>query len=593
MTEALGKWTLALTGESLPDRKVVGGKAWSIARMKHLGLPVPPAFTITTAACHEYLNAGELSSEVVNEINTGIEWLAKATGRQFDGDKSPLLVSVRSGAPISMPGMMDTILNLGITERAELALADETSNPEFARDTHRRFLELYPSIVHKAVISPFDETGTPEDWYQQVATAIGQPLSYDPRVQLVDAVAAIFDSWNSRRAKRYRKHNGIADDLGTAVTVQAMVFGNLDDSSGTGVVFSRNPLNGEQKPYGEYLHRAQGEDVVSGKFTPDPLEAMRSSAANAYAELLDSVQTLEKENGDVQDIEFTVQRGELFLLQTRAAKRAPEAAVRFAIDMVQDSLIDIDTALDRISPDQVRSLLAPTLKEAADDNATAFKVIASGEPACQGIGIGTVVNSSDEAEKRAAAGEQVILATATTSPEDVHGMIAANAVITEQGGATSHAAVVSRALGTPCIVGCGNGVLQNLAGQIVTADGHKGEVLAGAASIELPTESDNPDLQTIMTWLEDRVSLTVLNHEEAASLNDSEVFDLNGVAGGEDVDSLPAILAGKKVITGGVIESNEGVGAAIDAGVETIVAKNKLPVMLAAWHRMQSAKKDR
>lgn len=592
MTDALGKWTIALTGENLPDRAVVGGKAWSIARMKHLGLPVPPAFTITTAACHKYLETGELSTELIDEINAGIQWLVKTTGRQFDGEQSPLLVSVRSGAPISMPGMMDTILNLGITERTENALADETSNAEFARDTHRRFLELYPSIVHKAVIPAFDKAASPKDWYQQVSAAIGHPLSNDPRAQLIDAVAAIFDSWNSRRAKRYRKHNGIADDLGTAVTVQAMVFGNLDESSGTGVVFSRNPLNGDQTPYGEYLHRAQGEDVVSGKFTPDPLEAMENSAASAYEKLLESVQILEKENGDVQDIEFTVQRGELFLLQTRAAKRAPEAAVRFAIDMVHDDLIDVDTALDRVSADQVRSLLAPKLKVSTQGDPSSFKVLASGEPACQGIGIGIVVNSSDEAEKRAAAGEAVILATATTSPEDVHGMIAANAVITEQGGATSHAAVVSRALGTPCIVGCGGGVLQSMAGKIVTADGHKGVVLEGAAPIELPAESDNEDLRILIEWLEDRISLSVVGHEEIGKFDNEDVFDLNGVAGGEDITSLPAMISGKKAVAGGAIESNEGVSAAIDAGVATIVAKNRLPVMLAAWHHMRSAQKS-
>ena len=317
MTIELGKSVLALTGESLPERDLVGGKAWSIARMRYLGLPVPPAFTITTEACHTYLSAGQLDEQLVSDIRAGIDWLADQTRRQFDADESPLLVSVRSGAPISMPGMMDTVLNLGITDSTEQALARESNNPEFAKDTHRRFLELFPAIVHKATLADLDPGANSADWLEQIHRAIGKPLSTDPYVQLNEAIEAVFSSWNSRRAKRYRKHNNIPDDLGTAVTVQAMVFGNLDDASGTGVVFSRNPLTGSPEPYGEYLHCAQGEDVVSGKFTPEPLSAMQQSVTEAHRQLLESVDVLERENGDVQDIEFTVQRGELFLLQTR------------------------------------------------------------------------------------------------------------------------------------------------------------------------------------------------------------------------------------------------------------------------------------
>ena len=585
MTKAIGKWTLALTGEALPGRALVGGKAWSIARMQYLGLPVPPAFTITTEACHAYLQAGQLSNELLDELGKGLEWLAETSGRNFNADKSPLLVSVRSGAPISMPGMMDTILNLGITDATERALAEETGNAEFARDTHRRFLELFPAIAYKATVPELDPHATPSVWREEISSVIGKPLSIDPQFQLTEAVEAVFSSWNSRRAKRYRKHNGIPDDLGTAVTVQAMVFGNLDDASGTGVVFSRNPLTGESKPYGEYLHRAQGEDVVSGKFTPQPLEAMRDSVPLAHEKLLSAISILEDENGDVQDIEFTVQRGELFLLQTRAAKRAPEAAVRFAIDMVNENRIDIETSLARVSAEQVRSVLAPKLKQGSEHQ----EVIARGEPACQGIGIGVVVSSSDEAEKRAAAGESVVLARPTTSPEDVHGMIAAKAVVTEQGGSTSHAAVVSRALGTPCVVGCGDGALANLAGQLVTVDGQNGKVLLGAAPIEFPLEAEQPELAQLIQWLDERITLEV---ELLATAQLDNAFDLSSVEGGEDANLLSSLIVGKKTVMGGAIESDAGVAAALDAGVTTIIATNRLPVMLAAWHHMQSAKQS-
>ncbi|MGR8947338.1 MAG: pyruvate, phosphate dikinase [Gammaproteobacteria bacterium] len=582
MTLAIGKSVVALTGEALPERSLVGGKAWSIARMRVLDLPVPPAFTITTEACHEYLDRGQLSDELTADIRAGMEWLGEQTGRQFNGGETPLLVSVRSGAPISMPGMMDTVLNLGITDETEKNLAAESGSPEFARDTHRRFLELFPAIVHKATLGELRADSSTEQWREQISAAIGKPLTIDPHEQLIEAVEAVFSSWNSRRAKRYRKHNGIADNLGTAVTVQAMVFGNLDDVSGTGVIFSRNPLTGEAKPYGEYLHRAQGEDVVSGKFTPQPLTAMRDTVGDAYDGLMRAVEILERENGDVQDIEFTVQRGELFLLQTRSAKRAPEASVRFATDMVKENTIDIETSLSRVSAEQVRSVLTPKL----NDETELGEPIASGEPACQGIGIGIVVGSSDDAEKRAESGEAVILARPTTSPEDVHGMIAAQAVITEQGGSTSHAAVVSRALGTPCVVGCGDGTLSSLVGQEVTVDGQSGNIYAGAAPIEFPDEAGHEDLAQLIEWLETRIPIKV---EYYAEEQHGDVYNLNDVEHSENLEQLPKLLAGQEIVRGNVIESDAGVAAAIAAGVKTIVARNRLPVMLAAWHSLREA----
>ncbi len=473
----MSRWTLPLDGAHLPDRALVGGKAWSIARMVSLGLNVPPAFVVTTAACNAY-QAGGLPEGLVEEIDAGLAWLEEKTGRSFGNGPSPLLLSIRSGAAISMPGMMDTVLNLGISDLTETALAAESGEAEFARDTHRRFIELYEAIVLKGDTS--------------------QPIPTDPRTQLLAAVQAVFDSWNSRRARKYRQHHGIADDLGTAVTVQAMVFGNLDDQSGTGVLFSRNPLTGENLPFGEYLPKAQGEDVVSGKFTPLPLNTMKERVADAHARLLAASATLERDSRDMQDIEFTVQKGALFLLQARSAKRAPMAAVRCAVQMVEEGLIETNEAVARVSPEQAAEILRPRL---ADDATHGLTPVATGEGACPGVGSGIAVITPDEAEARAAKGEDIVLVRQTTSPDDIHGMIAAKAIVTAQGGATSHAAVVSRALGRPCVVGCGDGVMA-LAGQWVTVDG-SGQVWAGALPMVVPSSDDHPGLAQILRWAAD------------------------------------------------------------------------------------------
>lgn len=478
----MARWTVLLDGSGLPDRALVGGKAWSIARMAALGLDVPPAFVIGTAACNAYLEAGGFPDALEDEISAGLAWLEAQTGRSFGSGNKRLLLSIRSGAAISMPGMMDTVLNLGIDTDGEAALAAETGLPEFAADTRRRFRELYSAIVLKAPDDP------------------DAAIPADVRAQLIGAVQAVFDSWNTRRARRYREHNGIAHDLGTAVTVQAMVFGNLDEASGTGVLFSRNPLTGDPAPYGEYLPRAQGEDVVSGKFTPLGLEAMGEHVPAAHTALLAASAMLERENGDVQDIEFTVQTGKLYLLQSRSAKRAPEAAVRIAVDMVDEGRIDEATALSRVSAEQVATLLLPRLAAGATDGA---EVLARGEGACPGVATGILVADADEAERRAASGEAVVLVRATTSPDDVHGMIAARAIVTEQGGSTSHAAVVSRSLGRPCVVGVGSGAVAR-AGQQVTVDGAGGLVFAGALATEVPQESEHPFLARLSGWAQER-----------------------------------------------------------------------------------------
>ncbi|HZU64299.1 MAG TPA: pyruvate, phosphate dikinase [Novosphingobium sp.] len=489
-------WTVRLDGADLPERALVGGKAWSIARMLALGLNVPPAFVVTTRACAAYQN-GDLPEGLEAEIAEGLAWLEAGSGRRFGAGPAPLLLSVRSGAAISMPGMMDTVLNLGITDATEAALAAETGQPAFARDTHRRFLELYAGIVLKAP-AHLPPEGTPAQWRAAVALAAGQHLPEDPRAQLLAAVRAVFDSWNSRRARKYRQHNAIPDDLGTAVTIQAMVFGNLDADSGTGVLFSRNPLTGARAPFGEYLPQAQGEDVVSGKFTPLRLEAMHERVGAAHDLLLAASERLEQDSRDMQDIEFTVQKGRLYLLQARAAKRAPAAAVRCAVEMAEEGLISRAEALARVSPEQAAELLRPRLAEGAT---AGLAPIATGEGACPGVASGRVVSSPDEAEARAAAGEAVILARETTSPDDIHGMIGARAIITAQGGATSHAAVVSRALGRPCVVGCGAGVLA-LAGQVVTVDG-SGAVYAGALPLVVPGAADHPFLGRLLAWAEE------------------------------------------------------------------------------------------
>lgn len=574
MALAFGQFILALDGSALPPREQIGGKAWSVARMQALGLPVPPAFVITTDACRAYLEQGGLPETLFGELAAAIVWLEQATQRQFGGEP-PLLVSVRSGAAVSMPGMMDTVLNLGINDASEALLGREVSAPAFARDTHRRFLELYASIVLKCTLP--ESAGHEPAALRKAIAEQGASVPHTPREQLEAAVLAVFESWNSRRARRYRQHHGIADTLGTAVTVQAMVFGNLDQQSGTGVLFSRNPLTGDKTPYGEYLHCAQGEDVVSGKFTPEPLAALEVALPGVYGELMEAARILENEHRDVQDIEFTVQQGRLFLLQARSAKRAPPAAVRFAIEMVDEGCIDSSVALARVSAEQIRTLLKPRLAEGATAGAT---VIARGEPACQGVGSGVVVTDSDEAEARHARGERVVLARTTTSPEDVHGMIAAAAVITEQGGSTSHAAVVSRALGVPCIVGCGAGSLSALAGQLVTVDANEGVIYAGTLAVVNPSEDDDPALERLTLWASEQCPIQVVSRDT----NPPGLFDLDTVAGSEDSEQLAALIVGKKVIGGGSIESDAGVVAALAAGVETIAARQRLPVMLAAIH---------
>ena len=542
--------------------------------MRALGLPVPPAFVLTTAACREYFqNGGALTEPMRLAVRSGIAHLEAATQRQLGGAGQALLVSVRSGAPVSMPGMMDTVLNLGINDATEAALARETGNAAFARDSHRRFCEMFARIVLRSSIADLPPDAEPSQWRALILQDCRQALPTDPFEQLMLAITAIFDSWNGRRAKRYREHHAIDHAMGTAVTVQAMVFGNSDAQSGTGVLFTRNPLTGAATPYGEYLECAQGEDVVSGSHTPVSIDRLRACLPAVHAELMAAAQTLEREMRDVQDIEFTAERGKLYLLQSRSAKRSPAAAVRCAVEMVREGRIDAAEALRRVSAEQVRLLLRPVL--AAHVDPARETVLARGEAASPGVGFGVVVEDADEAERLAATGQRVVLSRPTTSPEDVHGMFVAQAVITERGGATSHAAVVSRQLGVPCVVGCGDGTLAGLAGQMVTIDGCGGIVFSGRLDVDQPQEDDDPLLAQLREWAQVRSPLRV--HAIGRAPQPPEV-DL----GDDDAAQAAVRLRGAASAVGSLLNTDEGVHLAVATGLDFIVVKHVLPALLAA-----------
>jgi pyruvate,orthophosphate dikinase len=458
-----------------PTREEIGGKAFSVNAMLVMGLPVPPAFVFGTDECARYYQAGSaLSDDVRAALRDGIAQLESELGRQFGSASNPLLVSVRSGAARSMPGMMDTVLNLGMNDDVAAGLSQLTGSPEYAADTQRRFVEQFLKVV-------------------------GTAPSDDPWEQLEAAVGAVFESWQSPRAVAYRNHHGISHDGGTAVTVQAMVFGNLDDNSGTGVLFTRDPITANSNPFGEWLPKGQGEDVVSGRCTPKPLEHLNEFLPDVHAQLMSAASLLERTMKDVQDIEFTIEAGKLWLLQSRSAKRSASAAIHHAVQLQSEGIITADRALEMINPDQLTAFLRPHLAPDARTNAT---LLASGEVACPGVASGVVVTSADEAEEKADEGIDVVLARPTTDPDDVHGMIAAVAVITEIGGATSHAAVVSRELDKVCVVGCGSGSLANLAGREVTVDATSGEILEGTLAVEVPSLATHPDLQVLGGWLQ-------------------------------------------------------------------------------------------
>ncbi len=469
-------YVVLLDGSASESRNTLGNKGFGINLMRGLGLPVPPAFCITTDVCAALMAGDEqILDRIWPDVVDKLGWLETETSRTFGHGPRPLLVSVRSGAAQSMPGMLDTVLDLGIDDAVQRSLAAHTS-PGFAADTRSRFQTMYRRIV-------LDGNASAE-------------IPVDPFVQLRGAIEAVFASWHSPRAEAYRTHQGLADDGGTAVVVQAMVFGNLGGDSGTGVLFSRNPATGADEPLGEWLPRAQGEDVVSGTSDCLPLDALRVAQPQVFTELIAATNQLEKLGRDVQDIEFTVEEGRLWLLQTRAAKRSPQAAVRLALKFHDTGLITDAEALRRVTPEQVSTLLSPGIQP---ETRLAAKLLASGLPACPGIASGTAYVNIDDALDAADAGEDVILVRTSTSPDDVAGMMASRAIVTELGGTTSHAAVVSRELGCPAVVGCGAGVAAALDGKVITVDGGEGEVREGALELTAWSEHDSPDLVALAT----------------------------------------------------------------------------------------------
>ena len=498
---------------------VLGGKGANLAEMTNLGVPVPPGFTIACAECIEYLDSGKYSDRLRAEVEGNVARLEEASGKKLGDPKNPLLVSVRSGAPISMPGMMETILNLGLNERAVTALAEQSQNPRFAYDSFRRFIQMYSSVVLGVPMNDFEhllkakrmtagvnsdaELGENElrslveEYKALVRNRSGAEFPRDPVVQLWGAIEAVWKSWTLKKARDYRKVNGIPETLGTAVSVVAMVFGNMGEDSGTGVAFTRNPSTGEKRFYGEFLVNAQGEDVVAGMRTPLDIDEMAKELPSAYQELMETQDRLEKHYLDMQDLEFTVERGKLYLLQTRSGKRTAAAAVRIARDMVGEGLIDDVEAVRRVPAGQLDQLLHPII-----DPSIRATPLCSGLPASPGAASGRAVFDPDTAVQRSHSGENVILVRDETTPEDFHGIVAARAVLTARGGMTSHAAVVARGMGKCAVVGCkelridlerrlftvdGGDGKEVLEGDWLTLDGATGRVFAGDLST-VPSE---------------------------------------------------------------------------------------------------------
>jgi pyruvate,orthophosphate dikinase len=518
-------------------RDLLGGKGAGLAEMTQLEIPVPAGFTITTEACRASRSReGEWPEGLAEEIEEHLHRLEERTGKRFGDPSDPLLVSVRSGAAVSMPGMMDTILNLGLNADAVQGLARTTSNPRFANDSYRRLIQMYGDVVDGVDGQRFehelqalkqrrgvsqDVELTAEDLQELVQTFEGiyaqeaeRPFPQQPREQLERAVNAVFDSWDNPRAHVYRQAHDIPDDLGTAVNVVQMVFGNKGESSGTGVAFTRDPSTGEQGLYGEFLADAQGEDVVAGIRTPEPIEAMEQRLPEAFEQLVDTMRQLEQHYRDVQDIEFTVEEGRLYLLQTRSAKRTAAAALKAAVSMVEEGLITREEAVARIDPAQLDQLLHPMIDPTAE-----VQVAATGLNASPGAACGKIVLDADTAEELGRSGEPVILVRWETTPDDIHGLLQAQGVLTAHGGMTSHAAVVARGMGKPCVAGCEALTVdleQRTAsidghelheGDVLTIDGGTGRVILGEVPLVPP--QINQDFQTVLGWADDLRRLRV------------------------------------------------------------------------------------
>ncbi len=533
------KWVYLFDEGDATMRNLLGGKGAGVAEMTRAGLPVPPGFTITTEACNSYLAAGQHFPEGLwEQAKDGMRSIESKTGRKFGDESNPLLVSVRSGARFSMPGMMDTVLNLGLNDETAQGLGQQTGNERFALDAYRRFIQMFGKIVLDLDPATFEhalearkaEEGAPTDadlsvsglralvrtFKDIIRENAGRDFPTDPYEQLEAAISAVFRSWNGDRARAYRENEGIAHDLGTAVNVQAMVFGNMGSDSGTGVAFTRDPSTGDEKLFGEYLINAQGEDVVAGIRTPQPISALRDEMPQAYEQFQEIATRMEQHYRDMQDLEFTIERGKLYMLQTRNAKRTAAAAVKVAVDMVNEGLITREEALLRIDPKHVVQLLLPRFEER--DRAQAVqdgRLLAKGLNASPGAAVGKAVFDADRAADMGAAGEAVILVRPETSPDDVHGMIAAKGILTARGGATSHAAVVARGMGKPCVAGVetlrvdlanrqmvadGKTVTE---GETISIDGATGEVFLGAINAIAPKFSEERELSQVLQWADD------------------------------------------------------------------------------------------
>jgi pyruvate,orthophosphate dikinase len=495
-------------------KELLGGKGVGLAEMTQLGVPVPAGFTITTDACRAYLREGGLPDGLEDEIAEHIARLEERAGKRFGDPDEPLLVSVRSGAAISMPGMMDTILNVGLNDVAVQGLARSTANEDLAQDCYRRLIQMYGETVDGVPHDRFRVDDTVESARAAYGAETGRDFPQDAREQLRRAIIAVFESWNSPRAQVYRHTYDIPDDIGTAVNVVQMVFGNKGDYSATGVCFTRDPSTGEQGLYGEYLVNAQGEDVVAGIRTPQPIEEMRERLPEAFQQLLDTMARLELHYRDMQDIEFTIEDGRLFLLQTRSAKRTAAASIKCAVDMAGESLITREEAVSRIDPTQLDQLLHPMIDPSAQ-----FEVAARGLNASPGAACGKIVLDADTAEERGKAGESVILVGWETTPDDIHGMIQAKGILTAHGGMTSHAAVVARGMGKPCVSGCegleldkDTGIVriggeELHAGDVLTIDGGTGRVIVGEVPLVPP--QINEDFETVLGWADEARRLKV------------------------------------------------------------------------------------
>jgi pyruvate,orthophosphate dikinase len=518
-------------------RELLGGKGAGLAEMTAIGIPVPAGFTVTTAACIEYVQNGrKLPPGLEQEVAAHLEGLEETAGKRFGDAQDPLLVSVRSGAAVSMPGMMDTILNLGLNDESVEGLARATGNERFAWDAYRRLVQMYGNVVDGVDAHAFEQALAAlkesrrvrddvdlraddlrelvERFKEIYRDGTGSDFPQDPRVQLERAVRAVFDSWETPRAQVYRRANGIPDDLGTAVNVVQMVFGNKGEDSGTGVAFTRNPSTGEQGIWGEFLTNAQGEDVVAGIRTPLPITEMKDRLPEAFDQLVDTMRRLEERYREMQDIEFTVEEGRLYLLQTRSGKRTAQAALKIAVEMVDEGLISREEAVARIDPKQLDQLLHPMIDPEAD-----YEAAAKGLNASPGAATGKVVLDADTAEERGKAGEDVILVRWETNPDDIHGLLEARGILTAQGGMTSHAAVVARGMGKPCVAGC-EGLSIDLEGgkisldgrevaegEVITIDGGTGEVIVG--EVELVPPQINEDFQRLLGWADDARRLRV------------------------------------------------------------------------------------